>query len=121
MNRHTFGRGGLPSGEGGPVDLVSDLLTPLIRCHHEQVDLEVGLHGDQVRHPQEAGVDGRGVLHLEGGDYGIALQPEHVDQLNGPVGGVVKLPGKLPPQVGDVLKVTALYVRFWSFLIFSST
>ena len=108
MNRQIFGRGGLSPGEGGPVDLVGDLLPPLIRSHHEQVDLEVGLHGHQVRHPQETGVDSRGVLHLEGGDYGVALQPEHVDQLNGPVGGVVKLPGKLPSQVGDVLKIDSV-------------
>ncbi len=36
------------------------------------------------------------------------LQPEHVDQLNGPVGGVVKLPEKLSFQVGDVLKIDSV-------------
>jgi len=39
------------------------------------------------------------VLHLEGGNYGICMQPEDIDQLKVSVGGVVKLIGKLLSQI----------------------
>jgi len=35
------------------------------------------------------------VLHLEGGNDGVALKPEDVDQLNGLVGGIVELSRQL--------------------------
>ena len=57
-----------------------------------------------IRHPQEAGVNGCGVLHLEGGNDGITLQPEDVDQLNGFVGGIVELSRQLASKIRDVLE-----------------
>ena len=62
------------------------------------------LHVHQIRHPQEAGVDCGGVLHLEGCNDGITLQPEDVDQLNGFVGGIVELPRQLASKMRDVLE-----------------
>jgi len=61
------------------------------------------LHAHQIRHPQEAGVDCCGVLHLEGGNDGITLQPEDVDQLNGPVGGIVELPRQNPTKTFNII------------------
>jgi len=34
---------------------------------YEKFDLHVGLHANQVGHPQQSGLDGL-MLHLEGGD-----------------------------------------------------
>ena len=44
------------------------------------------------------------MLHLEGGNDGITLQPEDVDQLNGPVGGIVELSRQLASKIRDVLE-----------------
>lgn len=62
------------------------------------------LHAHQIRHPQEAGVDCCGVLHIEGGNDGVALKPEDVDQLNGFVGGIAELPGQFLSKMRDVLE-----------------
>ena len=98
----------LEPGKCWPVDLVIHLLPAVIWRDHEQVDLDVGLHAHQIRHPQEAGVDCCGVLHLEGGNDGITLQPEDVDQLNGLVGGIVELSRQLASKIRDVLEISSV-------------
>ena len=50
---------------------MGDRLSALVRGYYEQVCLDVGLHAYQIGHPQQAGGDGRGVLHHECGNYGI--------------------------------------------------
>ena len=58
---------------------MGDRLSALVRGYYEQVCLDVGLHAYQIGHPQQAGGDGRGVLHLEGGNYCVAAAAENVD------------------------------------------
>ena len=43
---------------------MGDRLSALVRGYYEQVCLDVGLHAYQIGHPQQAGVDRRGVLNL---------------------------------------------------------
>src|SRR5580704_7009709 len=43
---------------------------------------DIGLLGEQIAHPQYARVDGSGALDLERRLDGVAVQPEHVDQLD---------------------------------------
>lgn len=61
----------LGPGESEPFDLKGDRLPALVRGHHEQVYLDIELHAHKVGHSQQSGVDGRGALHIEGGNYGI--------------------------------------------------
>ena len=44
------------------------------------------------------------MLHLEGGNDGVALKPKDVDQLNGLVSGIVELPGQFLSKMRDVLE-----------------
>jgi hypothetical protein len=50
------------------------------------------------------------MFHLECRNYGIALQPENVNQFNRLIGGVIKLPGKLPSQISNVLKIDSIVI-----------
>ena len=69
----------------------------LVWGQHEQVDLDGG------RDPPESDIwsligDDSGALQLESGDYGIYLQPEQIDPLDGSVGCIIGLLWQLLPQ-----------------------
>jgi hypothetical protein len=51
-------------GEGGPGDRRGDRLPALVRGCHDPVNLSLGPHVHQVGHPQQPGVDSRGVLYF---------------------------------------------------------
>jgi hypothetical protein len=57
-----------PRRERGPGDLADKLVISAVRANEIQFDVEIGLHGQKVRHPQQSGVDGRRMFNLESRD-----------------------------------------------------
>src|SRR5215218_4475822 len=68
--------------EGRSADLSVHVVAAFVRSHEVEGDVDVGLHRKQIRHTQQAGVDGGRGLDLECGTDPVALKPEHVDSLN---------------------------------------
>ena len=66
------------SEKDGTANLLQHFLPSCVGRDNVEFDLHVGLEREQVRHAEDARVDGSRVLDLEGPADGAALQPENV-------------------------------------------
>ena len=67
MYRQTSTRGWRQTRQGRPVDLGEHLLPTLVWGDEIQRNVQIRLHGKQVRHPEQSRVDRRGAFHLDAG------------------------------------------------------
>ena len=79
----------------------------IFRSHQKQRYVEIGLHGDQIRHAKKPRINGRRAFNLESGRYRVAFEPQHVDHFDRFVGGIVELQRQLAFEPGQIGKFFA--------------
>src|SRR5215510_13204145 len=72
--------------------------------------------GRPAAHPQQPGADRCAALDLERGHDRVAIQPQHVDPLNGLGGHPVELLRQLLTAAGHIPSRCPFHTRLWSFL-----
>lgn len=70
------------ASERRPHELLADVIFPPVRCDEVQAADRLRGPGGKVQHPHDPGIDGRGVLDLEGrrGLLSAPVEPDHVDE-----------------------------------------